>query len=104
ALVEASKLDGDPGTLAALALARRGKREFVSRALEALRPRDSHSADEAFHQWVQRKAEVFFSNSAAASRMTRPERDSIESWWTARAERVILCDPWRPLLDKLKLD
>jgi hypothetical protein len=111
-------VDGDPGVWAALTLARRGHKGAVPRALEVFRrpapgARSSRAPMATVpHSNLQKRVRVLLSNSAHVSGAPRPEqsmnpKDSFESlmtWWITHADKLVLDDPWLPIVEKQKVD
>jgi hypothetical protein len=112
-------MGGDPGAWAALTLARRGSKSSVSRALRVLAsPADGGMGGMA-HRNLQKRVLVLLSNSAKASGVAQPappvlKRRSPESqrliydyhlnWWWKNRSRIVLHDPWFPMLKEQRVD
>lgn len=119
-----SQQDGDPGAWAALTRARRGDKSAMPRALEVFQtsgdPRHgTRSPLLSFHYNLQQRLRVLLSNSAKASGLEQPRHPSeLEndvrqqpkiyqyylSWWNANEAKMVLSDPWMPILEKQKVD
>ena len=111
-------VDGDPGVWAALTLARRGHKDAVPRALEVFRrpvpgARSSQAPMATVpHRNLQKRVLVLLSNSAHASGAPRPEKtmnaansfESLLTWWKTHGDKLVLDDPWLPILEKQKID
>lgn len=119
ALRKLCSLEGDPGTWAALNLARRGERGAVPRMLEVFSlSKERGTPDPRLLERVL----VLLSNSAAFSGPPQPGspprwdgkmeieqfrqgvRAQYEHWWEQNGEKLILHDPWLPELEKQKVD
>jgi hypothetical protein len=109
-----AELPGDPGAWAALNLARRGHKDYISRALEVL-------ADDAGSPWrarthrqsLQDRVKVLLSNSAKASALPQPAPPTgppvdahryYADWWKANRGRVTVSDPWFAVLAEQNVD
>ncbi|MBI4821456.1 MAG: hypothetical protein HY791_34670 [Deltaproteobacteria bacterium] len=113
ALRNASRLPGDPGAWAALALARRGERESVPRLLEVFDVPATGGMAEINHLILQDRAMELFSNSAKGSALTPPPKwdrlagtkaPNILAWWNANEAKINLVDPWYSILAEQKVD
>jgi len=96
ALQELTNLDGDPGTWAALNLARRGMKEHVPRMLEAFAP-GADSWD--IRHLLAARAEILLSNSAAYSEVPQPKptkqldgrmATNYAAWWLRHDDEIVL--------------
>jgi len=117
-------IEGDPGAWAAIALASRGDKKAMERALEVLaKPMDGGMAS-VNHGNLQKRLSVLLSNSADKSGLSQPpsppskhfsgrdERAAIQTqyhmdmvaWWKANRDNIELHDPWLPTLEKQKID
>lgn len=103
-LTELAKLTGDPGTWAALTLARRGDKRAVPRLLEVFATDGDSGMHGVPHRNLQKRARELLSNSAAASGLPQPQANDHQAWWKQHAAKVTLHDPWLPALAKLKVD
>ncbi|UCD15226.1 MAG: hypothetical protein JSV34_05775 [Candidatus Omnitrophota bacterium] len=110
-----AELRGDPGVWAALDLARRGHKDFVSRALEALADVDHDIPwrGRTHRQSLQDRIKVLLSNSAEASGLPQPAPPTAPpadvhryyaDWWKAHREPITLSDPWFAVLAEQKVD
>jgi hypothetical protein len=118
ALERLTALDGDPGTWAALTLARRGHKDALRRALDVfkdLAPADRQphgSMADVPHRNLQKRVLVLLSNSARAGGVPQPAPpgqppssfDALVTWWQNNREKLVLNDPWLPILEKQKID
>ncbi len=113
-LKKLTALNGEPGTWAALTLARRGQKAAVPRALEAFREGENDPAGMAgaVRDNFREQILVLFSNSARAADVPQPvipERsgqrfDYLLRWWQQNNDKVVLGDPWLKILEKQKVD
>jgi hypothetical protein len=116
-------LPGNPGTWAALTLARRGNKAAMMRALEAMRAKDFENPfDRRLNGNFALELAVLISNTAASNRVPQPsppmhpeylefERQRAGelyayylSWWLQYRDRIHLTDPWLNVLRKQKID
>jgi hypothetical protein len=120
ALRKLTALKGDPGVWAALALARRGDKGAVPRALQVFaKPRADEEArlhrtgmSGVPHGNLQKRVLVLLSNSAHAGGVPQPPLageegarfDELVRWWDRQKDKVALRDPWLETLDKQKID
>ncbi len=104
-LKELSRLDGDPGMWAAVALASRGNEQAVDRAFELLdSPGDPETSD-FLHGDLRSRLWVLLSNSAGSSGVPLPRTDTdMRAWWKEHGRKVRIHDPWLEILDKQKVD
>lgn len=125
-LTELTKLEGDPGVWAALSLARRGDKSAMPRALRVFQTAAAGGMETSEHLNLQLRLRVLLSNSAKNSGLPQPSPPSEEQitevnddtvaafqkktydywvgWWKVNDGKVILADPWLPLLAKRKVD
>jgi hypothetical protein len=126
ALKKLTALEGEPGTWAALTLARRGHADAVPRLLEVFREADekrarpgdspdefrARAAERDEHDNLQARALELLSNSAKKSDVPQPpawtrpnERfGRLAAWWKQHGDKVKPHDPWLELLAKQKVD
>jgi hypothetical protein len=118
-LKEFSQLEADPGVWAALNRARRGDKSAIPRALEVLSTSGAENMAGVPHQNLQKRLIVLLSNAARASGVDQPISRSIDyederdvkkiydlykAWWEVNADRLVVSDPWLPLLEEQKVD
>lgn len=125
-LEELSGLPGDPGSWAALNLARRGHKSAVPRALELLSVAGARGHMSGVpHENLQLRLLALLSNSAAASGLPQPEPpeppayEAAEGehkkhqadyynyfvrWWGENCGRLEVRDPWLEILARQKVD
>jgi hypothetical protein len=121
-LKEFSRLEGDPGVWAALNLARRGEKAYVSRALEVFATTGEAGMAGVPHGNLQKRVLVLLSNTAKKNGLPRPDfpqsassaeatdaymrrvYESLRSWWNTHQDNASLYDPWLPLFEEQKVD
>lgn len=111
-----SDAKGDPGTWAALALARRGDRAALTRAIEVFVPTDDHSMFGVVHMGLRARVVELLSNTAASVKKPTSIREYEGSGDSdARAYKKALAfvkdnpsalpvDPWLPVLKAQRVD
>ncbi|MEX2381722.1 MAG: hypothetical protein WD490_05015 [Opitutales bacterium] len=119
-------LEGDPGTWAALNLARRGEKAAMPRALEVFNSPVSRHMSMSNRRNLQLRLHVLLSNTAAASNLPQPyfhlpqprssegepddaiDRDAIYqyllTWWKKHQRHATLHDPWLATMELQKID
>ena len=119
ALRRLERLPGDPGTWAALNLARRGDKTAARRALEAFQTHGTYMAN--LHRSLQSRILVLLSNSAMRSHVAQPGRwfrgmflsedtDQVPiynhylEWWRTNESKLTLFDPWLKVLERQKVE
>jgi len=110
-------LPGAPGGWAALTLARRGGKDAVPRAIQAM----DQDEPSRLRINVCQGLRVLLSNTAAASGRPQPPRldldspddrparitrfrEACEAWWGEHGANTTLTDPWLPLCVERKID
>ncbi len=103
-----------------MTLARRGHKEAVPRALnvffEKVRSDEENIRESGMagvpHGNLQKRVLVLLSNSARVSGVPQPavseKREehfhALTRWWQAHENKLTMCDPWLPILEKQKVD
>lgn len=113
---------GFPGAWAAVALASRGDKAAVLRALDCLQEEDGVAVDGRYASDLRHRLRVLLSNSAARNgvelppvwkaRQYQPDSGPVgdtnwleyQAWWSQVRDQIVICDPWYPLLAHLKVD
>jgi hypothetical protein len=115
ALSKFAELPGDPGTWAALALARRGETDVVPRLLEVFQHRRRMGS---FTKLLRDQTRILLSNSASASNIRQPALPLLlgsaeqnfdyynfyMNWWKDNQPHLQLHDPWFEMLAEQKVD
>jgi hypothetical protein len=115
ALRKFAELPGDPGTWAALALARRGETDVVPRLLEVFQHRQRMGS---FTKLLRDQTRILLSNSASASNIRQPALPLLlgsaeqnfdyynfyMNWWKDNQPHLQLHDPWFEMLAEQKID
>jgi hypothetical protein len=112
-----TRLPGDPGAWAALALARRGEKKFLKRAIEAIRIAPVPHMDGYPHRNIQKRVIVLMSNIAHQNKLPAPKitwgykpdfatsHRTLVSWLEKHFDEVkIASDPWGKELAQQKVD
>ncbi|MFO1438570.1 MAG: hypothetical protein U1F81_09615 [Verrucomicrobiaceae bacterium] len=116
-------LQGDAGAWAAIALASRGEKDAMPRALEVMGIPEDYGMNSMNHRNLQLRLRVLLSNVASTSGVSQPpgpakeyadgpERaiiyqqwhESLSKWWDVNQYKIKLADPWAKFLDEQKVD
>lgn len=123
ALRKMAMIKGDAGAWSALALASRGDKSAMLRALEVMAAHHEGLVLTGNRGNLQKRLRVLLSNAASASGVPQPpsspkeyaewsERmliqkqwhEALVNWWKANQEKITLADPWAKILEDQKVD